>query len=348
MIDLDPLPLRPDQETDPVLGAPLRRIGPGDFVGIPQLPRIHAVPRPPAQADDPIPTSELMQHIRNGTVMPRRSLAEALAESQVQAQPTPVVCTVCQDKGYLVPDVSYDDPRFGKLIPCQCREQARMAARRAPITRQSDLEEAAYQRMTFAAFAPQFNPSLMEALAAARAYATQPEGVFILAGGYGTGKTHLAAAVGNVRHAAGDSVLFLAVPDLLDYLRSAFDPRRGADDSYAVRFERVRSVDLLILDDLGTESSTPWALEKLFQIINHRVGRGLPLVVTTNARPDTIDPRVRSRGYRRLYRDTIFVLIAPDYCEQRAARPWQDWRTLGGREDAGSDHGEPYDRGEGE
>jgi len=102
-----------------------------------------------------------------------------------------------------------------------------------------------------------------------------------------------------------------------------------------------------ILDDLGTEQLTPWALEKWFQIVNHRIGRGLPLVITTNERPDTIDPRVRSRGDRRLSQDKVFVLIAPDYCEGRAARPSQDWRTLGGRDDAEGSQGAPFDRGEG-
>jgi len=188
----------------------------------------------------------------------------------------------------------------------------------------------------------------MDALAAARAYAAQPEGVLLLAGGYGTGKTQLAAAVGNVRLAAGASVLLLVVPDLLDYLRAAFDPNRQNDDeSYQVCFEQVRAVDLLILDDLGTEQRTPWALEKWFQIVNHRIGRGLPLVITTNERPDTIDPRVRSRGDRRLSQDKVFVLIAPDYCEGRATVRGQDWRTLGGRDAAEGGQGEPFDRGEG-
>ena len=197
-------------------------------------------------------------------------------------------------------------------------------------------------------FLHECNPSLMDALAAARAYAAQPEAVLLLAGGYGTGKTQRAAAVGNVRLAAGASVLLLVVPDLLDYLRAAFDPNRQNDDeSYQVRFEQVRAVDLLILDDLGTEQRTPWALEKWFQIVNHRIGRGVPLVITTNERPDTINPRVRSRGDRRLSQDKVFVLIAPDYCEGRAARPSQDWRTLGGRDDAEGSQGAPFDRGEG-
>ena len=85
-----------------------------------------------------------------------------------------------------------------------------------------------------------------------------------------------------------------------------------------------------------------------YEIVNHQIGRGLSLVTTTNERPDKIDPRVRSRGYRRRYHDKVFVLIAADSCEGRATVRWQGWRTMGGREDAEGAQGEPFDRGEGE
>ena len=57
----------------------------------------------------------------------------------------------------------------------------------------------------------------------------------------------------------------------------------------------MRTARLLILDDLGTQSATPWAREKLYQIFNHRYTAELPTVITTASRPDEIDPRIRSR-----------------------------------------------------
>src|SRR5262249_34596046 len=61
------------------------------------------------------------------------------------------------------------------------------------------------------------------------------------------------------------------------------------------RFELVRSVPLLILDDLGTESATPWAREKLYQLVNHRYNQRLATVITTNLKPQAIEPRIYSR-----------------------------------------------------
>jgi DNA replication protein DnaC len=87
--------------------------------------------------------------------------------------------------------------------------------------------------------------------------------------------------------------LFVVVPDLLDHLRAAYQP--GADVAYDELFERVRSAPVLVLDDLGTQAPTPWAQEKLFQLINHRFNTRLPTVVTTNLLPEQIDERLRTR-----------------------------------------------------
>jgi DNA replication protein DnaC len=50
-----------------------------------------------------------------------------------------------------------------------------------------------------------------------------------------------------------------------------------------------------VLDDLGTQSATPWAREKLYQILNYRYETRLPTVITTSASLDELDPRIRSR-----------------------------------------------------
>jgi len=106
-------------------------------------------------------------------------------------------------------------------------------------------------------------------------------------------KTHLAAAIAHEALDRGERVLFAVVPDLLDHLRATFGPQSTV--AYDERFELVRSVPLLVLDDLGAESATPWAREKLYQLINHRYNERLSTVMTTNLKPDMIEPRIYSR-----------------------------------------------------
>jgi len=60
------------------------------------------------------------------------------------------------------------------------------------------------------------------------------------------------------------------IPDLLDHLRAAFSPNAGT--SYDRRFDEVRTASLLILDDLGSQSATPWAKETLDQnLVDERI-----------------------------------------------------------------------------
>ena len=135
---------------------------------------------------------------------------------------------------------------------------------------------------------------LREAFDAARSYADNPEGWIVFVGLPGTGKTHLAAAIGNYRAELGNPPLFVVAPDLLDYLRATFGP--DTSTRYDRRFEEIKTTPLLILDDLGAQSQTPWAREKLFQILNHRYNTELPTVITLSldAMKD-IDSRIQIR-----------------------------------------------------
>ena len=132
-----------------------------------------------------------------------------------------------------------------------------------------------------------------EALDVARTYAEEPSGWLALLGGSGTGKTHLAAAIANRCMERGEPVFFAFVPDLLDHLRASFNPEHEL--SYDEFFEQVKSIPILVLDDLGMQSSTPWAQEKLFQVLNHRYVTGLPTVITTNVPADQHEARLQSR-----------------------------------------------------
>ena len=127
---------------------------------------------------------------------------------------------------------------------------------------------------------PDKQRNLRQAYETARHYAEGPKGWLLVKGGYGSGKTHLAAAIANDRFSRGLPGLFIVVPDLLDYLRSTYSPT--SEVTYDDRFESIRSAPLLILDDLGSQSATPWAQEKLFQLLNYRYNAQLPTVITTN------------------------------------------------------------------
>lgn len=217
----------------------------------------------------------------------RPALQPGVVDAPVPAAP---VCPGCGGAGYYKEAVPYDHPHFGVLFPCTCRLVAQAQHATAELLRLSNL--AARSDKTFATFDP-LVPGVQVAYQQALAYARRPQGWLTLFGTYGVGKTHLAAAIANAVLARRCPVLFTVVPDLLDHLRATFGPESLV--SYDTRFATVRDAPLLVLDDLGTEQATPWAREKLYQIVNHRYDERLPTVVTSNVTPEQIDGRIFSR-----------------------------------------------------
>ncbi|HEY3310380.1 MAG TPA: ATP-binding protein [Anaerolineales bacterium] len=141
---------------------------------------------------------------------------------------------------------------------------------------------------------PEEIKSLEKALREALAFAKKPHGWLVFSGPYGSGKTHLAAAIANQLASLGDPPLFVMVPDLLDHLRAAFSPSSGT--SYDRRFDEVRVAPLLVLDDMGSQSATPWAKEKLYQLLNYRYNRELPTIITVaDGMLKDLDERIRVR-----------------------------------------------------
>src|SRR5947209_3127324 len=198
-------------------------------------------------------------------------------------------CPTCGGAGWLRLEVDLDDPRFGQAVPCACKAREIEDKKMRVLLERSNLQ--ALQDKTFAAFRPQEHQQ--HAYDRAREFAERPEGWFVLLGSFGTGKTHLAAAIGNRRLELGQPAIFIVVPDLLDHLRATFSP--SSETTFDDLFESVRRAPLLILDDLGTQTTTSWATEKLFQILNDRYMTKLPTVITTNVPLDELGDRLASR-----------------------------------------------------
>ena len=207
-------------------------------------------------------------------------------------------CPHCGGLGYVIPDVPPEHPSFGRAVTCTCRAAEEEMARLDQLQQISQI--GMLQNNTFDTFLPEgigLTPgkqrNLKMAYDRALAYAQKPVGWLVLKGGYGSGKTHLAAAIANYRLSLGHPVLFVNTPDLLDHLRATYSPNSTV--TYDNRFEQVRNAPLLILDDFGAQSNTEWAQEKLYQIFNHRYAAKLPTVVTTNEELEAIEMRMRSR-----------------------------------------------------
>ncbi len=154
------------------------------------------------------------------------------------------------------------------------------------------LKSPRFQKRTFETFQP--SPSNQKAFDQALGFKIDGSGEsLLLSGPWGIGKTHLSAAIAN-RFLNQHTLLYISCPELLNQLRQ--EMLEASSD----KLNLVRSVELLVLDDLGVEKPSDWVKEILFLIINHRYEYERASVFTTDCDLEELERRLGSRILSRL------------------------------------------------
>lgn len=248
--------------------------------------------------------------------------------------PAPIPCEYCGALRYHLGVELYDGVRWfpSGPQPCTChkatesREAAETARRMAEAAKREAVEAEKlrtktrrilsesgmgerFRRRTFETF--EITDSNRRAAAAAKRYADgfstllpkpgEPEpgrnGLFI-SGPPGTGKTHIAAAIANHLLAKGTPAICMTMIDLLErikrtYTQAAMD---GEDESSILSL--YKTVPLLVIDDIGKEPPTEWAISTVYNIINGRYEAYMPTIITTNYDTETLISRMTPRETR--------------------------------------------------
>jgi DNA replication protein DnaC len=211
--------------------------------------------------------------------------AQTRADRAAPASASSPVCPHCRGIGWYLYDVSIDHPAFGTLQRCTCnRSKTRL-----------EQQLGSYWGKTFASFKTdwtgqkQHTVTFKRALATAQTYASRPTGWLYILGPRGSGKTHLAAAIAQETDAM--PLEWWMTNNLLNALRA---------DNFANHdqlLQRVKTCDLLVLDDLGAEHKTGWAEATLFSIVYERDMHNRLLLITSNISPRQLSERTRDRIY---------------------------------------------------
>jgi DNA replication protein DnaC len=202
-------------------------------------------------------------------------------------------CKECGGDGFVL-DAS------GEAVACACRERRIHMARMRGV---SSVIPRKYRGVSFErAPVPQLDP---EAVRAVRKFVLRIEehlsagrGIW-LEGDVGTGKTTLAMLVSKAALDKNCSVAIYSVPRLLARIRVTY----GADTgglSYMDLFDRLVTVDLLHLEDVGAERPTDWVLEQLYSLINERYEQQRSVMITTNVSLDDLEQQLGPRTVSRL------------------------------------------------
>jgi DNA replication protein DnaC len=203
----------------------------------------------------------------------------------------------CDGSGFL-----YDEATR-RARPCSCRPQ-RIARRRAAAVAGRLPER--YRGVSFdrepVLLIERDNPNVVREV---RGYvrgisARLAEGRGIwFTGDVGTGKTTLAMLISKAAMEADRTVAIYSLPRLLIMLRETYGD--GSEYTLSELLERLCSVDLLHIDDVGAEQTSPWVLEQLYTIVNTRYEDGRAVLLTTNLTESALQDQLGSRTVSRIY-----------------------------------------------
>ena len=210
----------------------------------------------------------------------KRDALLAASGRSPQALEPKFTCPLCQDTGVA----------GGKTCQCVRREMQRL--RREEIEAMSSLSVTRFDTMKLDYYPntrdPQTGRSVRQYMAElladlqdyAAAFDLDSENL-MLTGNAGLGKTHAALAVAGAALDKGYDVIYISSPDFFSRVETLHFGSDPAGEKDAL-LETVTGADLLILDDLGTEFNSSFVISTLYSLLNDRLGRRRPTILTTN------------------------------------------------------------------
>jgi len=180
--------------------------------------------------------------------------------------------------GALRLDVPVGDPRFGRPMPCPDCHDATLSQRLSKCSQLTGW----LRQARFAGY--RVHDANRLGYEAASAFVNEPLRWLTFWGPFGTGKTHLCAAIVNACVENRKAAVYYTLPDLLNILRGTFK-----DNTFSDTFSRLVRVPVLVVDEVDKVNWTQWADEAVYELVDARY-RGMDDVGTAFAM--NVEPKV--------------------------------------------------------
>ncbi|NLV99139.1 MAG: ATP-binding protein [Clostridiaceae bacterium] len=224
-------------------------------------------------------------------------------------------CSLCKDTGSLP---------SGEWCPCRRRLFQKEMSGYLPIPFQEGANFANFNLNLFSDQAKEGELSARERMRELREvtvfytrhFSQIQDQNLLFSGQTGTGKTFLMQSIGRELLDQGYSVLYVTSPIIFEWmktmtkLRQSYNPDRGQYEEMELLTDALMSVDLLLLDDLGSEISASWTVESntsdFLTLLDTRLHKSLHSIIATNLSESDLRATYDKRTYSRLMGNYIF------------------------------------------
>ena len=217
---------------------------------------------------------------------------------------TPYTCSVCNDTG------------FNGIYFCECRKQLIKELASGELASVSKSAVCTFNSFRLDYYPSPVDPSLGlspqkrmgDIMNYCKCYAedfdTQSESLY-MHGATGLGKTHLSLAIANEVIAKGYNVIY----DTAQNIFSSLEKEKFSYSNSNEREAEILDCDLLIIDDLGSEFVTNFTTAALYNIINTRINRSKPVIISTNLTEDELEAKYTQRVTSRIIGNYVSLLF---------------------------------------
>ena len=246
--------------------------------------------------------SEKVSRIREANLQGQKKLSALLVQNGFPADALADIhfCPICRDTG-IAPDGTV----------CACVHELERSLMLERLASSSNHTGKDFSSFDLSLYGDAERPVMKKVLETCKRYASDfsPSSEnLLLIGAPGLGKTHLSLAVGFAAAEKGFHVCYAPFHRLFARIEDARFGR-SEEDTAALTAEPL-CCELLILDDLGSETASPFAASVLYELVNTRLVEGKSTIISTNLTDREITARYQERVYSRLfgaYRKLPFV-----------------------------------------
>lgn len=217
---------------------------------------------------------------------------------------TPFTCKVCSDSGFV------------GGYACECRKNLLKELAANELAAVSPSHKCFFENFSLDFYSEPVDPNLgvspkkrmSDVLEYCKCYAedfdSESESLY-MHGATGLGKTHLSLAIANVVAEKGYRVIY----DTAQNLFSSLEKEKFSYSNNYEREEEILNCDLLIIDDLGSEFSTNFTSAAVYNIINTRINRSKPVIISTNLTETELETKYTQRVTSRIIGEYVSLLF---------------------------------------